>query len=361
MGIDLYESRTMGGVIDNVSKVNTFFKDTFFKKERVFATNTIEFDITQRGVKIAPFVAPRIGGKVLERGGYRTKMYKPPFVAPKKILTADDVANRSAGEPLYNGKTPSDRAIKLVSEDVKELNDSILLREEMMCVELLFDGQITVKGDGVDEVIKLGDINKTVLVGTNTWDNPNSNPINDLREKRLEVNKSGLSPNIVIMSSKVADLFSKNKNVKELLNLKNYDAGLIKPEILETGATYWGFINELGVHIYSFDGMYADYDNINPEYPNVRTTDADFIPVYKSIVPENTLLMANTNMNAEILYASITDLKLGNEAINKKRVVKVWEEDEPSVRQIKVMSKPLPVIHNMDTFAIMEVFVNEEV
>ena len=60
---------------------------------------------------------------------------------------------RLPGENLYSGKTPNMRAAEILGRDLAELDEYISRREEAMCSEALFSGKVTVKGDGVNEVL----------------------------------------------------------------------------------------------------------------------------------------------------------------------------------------------------------------
>ena len=66
--------------------------------------------------RLAPFVAPRKGGVTILRKGYTMERYTPPYIAPKRTLTADDLSKKGFGEArdildglgVFNGAVEAD-------------------------------------------------------------------------------------------------------------------------------------------------------------------------------------------------------------------------------------------------------------
>lgn len=108
----IYTPRTLGKLITRMPPVHTFFRDTLFKNRRTFPTKSVDVDFKKGSRALAPFVHPKVGGKVVPNSGYQTKTYTPVLLAPDKITTVDDLLNRSAGENPYSGRTPAERAVE---------------------------------------------------------------------------------------------------------------------------------------------------------------------------------------------------------------------------------------------------------
>ena len=89
MSVNLFDTRTMIEVVQEGRKDNpTVLRDTFFRTRKNYDTEWIDFDVVgKNGRKIAPFVHPKIGGKAVDRGSYRTMSYKAPEVAPEIVTT----------------------------------------------------------------------------------------------------------------------------------------------------------------------------------------------------------------------------------------------------------------------------------
>lgn len=337
MPIDLFETRTMLEAVKQMLPVRTFLKDTFFSNIRTFDTEHVDVDIVKGKRRMAPFVSPKQAGKVVERLGYRTNTYKAPMINPKLPTTAEQLQKRLAGESLYSGLSPDDRAAEQLGRDLAELDEMITRREEWMCAQALFQGRINVKGDGVDEVIDFQLTNKEVLAGADKWSDPTSDPLADLKRWRLAVIKaSGINPDIAIFASDVVDAFLAHSKIKEMLDLRLVDTGQINPQTLPNGATYIGRIAELGLNIYSYDEWYLDDDGIE-----------------KPMVPEKTLLMGSTNARFDLLYGAYIDQEMGT--FDLPRIPRSWVEKDPSVRWVQMISRPLPVPQQIDSLYVATV------
>ena len=58
--------------------------------------------------------------------------YTPPFVAPRRVLTLDELRKRGFGEALYSQLTPEQRQQTLILRDADELGELITNREEAL-------------------------------------------------------------------------------------------------------------------------------------------------------------------------------------------------------------------------------------
>src|SRR5512146_857506 len=101
MPIDLFDTRTMSEAVQIMKQPRTFLRDTFFTNHRTFVTEFVDIDVIVGKRRMAPFVSPKLAGKVMERAGYKTDTYTPPLVNPKFPTTAELLQKRAAGEPLY--------------------------------------------------------------------------------------------------------------------------------------------------------------------------------------------------------------------------------------------------------------------
>ena len=354
MAVDIYTPRFMIEMVKQIPPLRTFLKDTFFKQIKTFPTESVDFDVKKGGMAMAPFVHPRIGSTVLDRQGYRTETYKPPLVAPKRVLTTDDLDVRLPGEALYNGYHPDRRKAELLQDDLVELDNSITRREEWMCARVLFDAEIPIIGEGVNDVILFDFDNKIVVDAGKIWsDFVNAKPIDDLNNASDVVARSGYSANIAIGDSESMRALIRNKEVKELLDIKNFQMGVIEPKVLENGTTYYGFLPESNLYLYAYNATFADNDNENPDRPGVKPGDKGFIPKVYPMVPRGKVFVGPTKLPAKLLYGVIKDLQIGSHM--EPRVPKQWDQQEPSEKYVKISSRPLPCPQDLDTWAVLDV------
>jgi hypothetical protein len=345
MPVSLYDPRTMMGVVKSMPPVQTYLKDTFFKKVKPFDTKHVDVDFYKGKRKVAPFVHPRIGGKTVENSGYKTEIFTPALVAPDKITTTDDLMHRLPGESLYGGMSPDERAQIKFAEDLAELDEMITRREEVMCAQAIFTGQIPVIGEGLDQVIDFNFTNKETLSGTDLFSDPNSDPIGWLEKWHRQIQIKGhKNADVVVMAWDVVNEFINHPKVKDLLDTRNLNIGAVDFRELPNGVTYVGRITKLGLDIYQYNEWYLD-----------DWTDENN-PVEKPMVPDGTLAMLSTRAQYSMAYGAVTLIK--DESfitVEGPRVPDSWVQKKPAARFVQVSSKPLPIPHEVDSWFVAKV------
>lgn len=346
--VSIYDPRTMGKLVSRMPAVHTFFRSTFFKNEETFVTKNVDVDFKKGSRKVAPYVHRLIGGKTVPNTGYQTKTYTPPLVAPDKITTVDDLLTRQPGESIYSGRTPAERAVVKMQSDFIELREMITRREELMCTQSIFNGQIPIIGDGINEVIDFGFTNKEVITtAAKKWGVDTSDPLADLKRWHKQVQKTGfVNCNICVMADDVATAFVNHPKIQKLLDVKNYDLAVISPKQLPNGVTYVGTIHELGLDIYTYNEWYLD-DWTDPTAPEE-----------KPLVPDGTLALLSTNADYSMYYGAITlidDQSKEFYTVEGKYVPDTWTSRKPARRFLQLSSAPLAVPHDVDSWFVAKV------
>lgn len=349
--VSIYEPRTMMGVIRKLPPVHTFFRSTFFSREKTFVTKSVDMDYKKGARKLAPFVSREIGGKVVPNTGYTTETYTPPFIAPDRVTTIDDILDRQPGESLYSGRTPAQRAVIQMSEDFTDLREMILRREEWMCAQAMLTGKIVVLGEGVKDTIdfrftNLIDISKDAK---RKWKGGTAqNKYADLKAWHEKVQKEGFTNcNVCIMASDVVTEFLMDEQIRKLLDVKNYALAVIKPTQKENNVTYIGTIHELGLDLYQYNEWYVD-DWTDPANP-----------VELPMVPAGTLMMASTHAKYSMYYGAISILNQKTEkweTVAGKYVPDTFIKKRPDRRFLSLQSAPVPVPHEVDSWLVAKVF-----
>ena len=348
--VSIYEPRTMMGVIRKLPPVHTFFRSTFFSREKTFVTKSVDMDYKKGARKLAPFVSREIGGKVVPNTGYTTETYTPPFIAPDRVTTIDDILDRQPGESLYSGRTPAQRAVIQMSEDFTDLREMILRREEWMCAQAMLTGKIVVLGEGVKDTIdfrftNLIDISKDAK---RKWKGGTvQNKYADLKAWHEKVQKEGFTNcNVCIMASDVVTEFLVDEQIQKLLDVKNYALAVIKPTQKENNVTYIGTIHELGLDLYQYNEWYVD-DWTDPANP-----------VELPMVPAGTLMMASTHAKYSMYYGAISILNQRTEkweTVAGKYVPDTFIKKRPDRRFLSLQSAPVPVPHEVDSWITVKV------
>ena len=150
MPFNFYDTHTLLMAVQQLTPAATFLRDRYFPTNDasdIFATDDVLVEFRDGSKKLAPFVAPRKGGVTVLRAGYNMERYTPPFVAPRRVLTLDELRKRGFGEALYSQLTPEQRQQTLILRDADELGELITNREEAMAAEtMLTNGCVMPRG-----------------------------------------------------------------------------------------------------------------------------------------------------------------------------------------------------------------------
>ncbi|WP_404427298.1 major capsid protein [Ureibacillus chungkukjangi] len=344
-----YNTKTMLPAVQVMPHVPSFLRDTFFPRvnDKTFVTESVEFDYKKGRRKMAPFVAPRVGGVTVSREGFQTKSLKPLRIAPQRILTIDDISSRGLGENLYSQKTPAQRALDLLADDMVELGGEIDRREEWMAAQILFTGKVIAKGYAdntlttvIEEEIDYGFDGFETLSGLDMWTDEGSNPYEYLRNRRLDVlKKSGIAPNIAIFGEDAYKAWMQNPKVVALFDKLNITLGQIQPSVKSDQVTFVGKLPELNIEIYLYNDWYID-ENGN-ELP---------------FVPADKIVMGHTNLGGYV-FGAVTQLEQGGSYVTYEaaRVPKFWNELGNDAKMARLTSRPVPHPNNVDSWFVATV------
>ena len=92
--MDIYKTKVILQAVEQIKPVNTFLRTVFFPFSKTLLTEDVLIDSKKGKRKVAPFVAPRVGGVVVSREGYKTNKITAPRIAPERALTIDDISSR---------------------------------------------------------------------------------------------------------------------------------------------------------------------------------------------------------------------------------------------------------------------------
>ena len=92
------ETETLIAAVKKMYPVALFFKNRYFPDGQAFYSEKALVEMKKGGRTIAPFAIPAAGGIALEKQGYRTEYLEGPYIAPKMLITAGDLAKKAFGE-----------------------------------------------------------------------------------------------------------------------------------------------------------------------------------------------------------------------------------------------------------------------
>ena len=343
VSIDIFSTYTMLEMMALRIIPREFIRRTFWWRENHLAT-TKQFlvDIEKWGRGVATFVHPRREGKLVEAGLYETYLLEAPYIKEKTLTTAGEVMKRAAGEVVWSRQpmSPIEKAARKLGQDLAKLDDRFVRREELMCCEVIFYGQATAVGDGIDAVYdyRMEASHKIPLNGSDAWsDVDNSDPMNDIWEaQQLILRDGGTSPTHCIMGIEAAKNFLRNKKVIEQLDTRRIVLGQIDPVQLPSGATYLGRHNLAGVDIYCYNEWY---------------TDESGTPT--AMVPPKRVSIGSPNALLEFYYGPIEDYEaIEGGVFAVERYPDSWVQKEKG-RWLSLQSAPLPAMNEPNSFVII--------
>ena len=350
MTVSLFEPRTMMEMVNSEYRARSFLRDRYFSNKKTFNTATVDIDIKGPGKRsLAPFVNPRIGGTLDLRNGFKTSTYRPAFIAPYRVCTAEDAMQRLPGEQLYSGRSPNERAAAILAQDLNEMDKEITRTEEVMCAQALTTGKILIKGEGVDEYLDfwkdLSSAEKPAGTVSTLWTAAGADPLSDLRTAcRNIAQKSGLTPVEMIAGSKAIDALLKSlKGDNTALNSRRIDLGQIDPRELEDGVSYVGALRLPNLDIFTYDEYYYD----------VATGKE------KPMIPEDSVLIARRGVKTTRAYGLVDIINEANNThqfVEGDRVASSWlQRSNPAGRIVQLKSAPLMIVNEPLGFYILKV------
>lgn len=350
MTVSLFEPRTMMEMVNSEYRARSFLRDRYFSNKKTFNTATVDIDIKGPGKRsLAPFVNPRIGGTLDLRNGFKTSTYRPAFIAPYRVCTAEDAMQRLPGEQLYSGRSPNERAAAILAQDLNEMDKEITRTEEVMCAQALTTGKILIKGEGVDEYLDfwkdLSSAEKPAGTVSTLWTAAGADPLSDLRTAcRNIAQKSGLTPVEMIAGSKAIDALLKSlKGDNTALNSRRIDLGQIDPRELEDGVSYVGALRLPNLDIFTYDEYYYD----------VATGKE------KPMIPEDSVLIACRGVKTTRAYGLVDIINEANNThqfVEGDRVASSWlQRSNPAGRIVQLKSAPLMIVNEPLGFYILKV------
>ncbi|MGG4470040.1 major capsid protein [Paenibacillus alvei] len=346
MNLDLYKTTTMLPAVRKMNIPTSFLKRTFFPDGDTFVTDEVLLDFQKGKRKMAPFVAPRVGGITQEREGFKTEKYLAPKIAPQRIITIDDLVTRGLGENVISDKTPAQRQVDLLAKDIRELSDQIIRRQEWMCAQALRHGKIIMKGyidqrdtNYVEQVLDFGFTNKEVLEGTDRW-GQGGDIYEDLENWKLEVTKkTDAMVDMAILGRGALKAFRNDEKIQKYMDIRNMNNIEYKPQYRGDGVSYIGRIAELNLDIYTYDSWYIDDDKVLQPY-----------------IPEDTVILAKANLG-ETLYGAITQLEKNEQFVTYegKIIPRSWVDMNAEARMLRLASRPVPKPNDADEWFVAQV------
>ena len=347
MAIDFLNTYQLLQAVKEQPPMSTFLRDRYFPTNDatdIFATTKVLVEYKDGNRKVATFVSPRRGGITILRDGSKMREYEPPLLAPRRMLTIDDLKRRGFGEALMSDLTPEDREAAMTLNDIQELGDMITRREEVMAAETLINNKCTIKeyADDLTTVVREDEIkfydeatNPASYTPTTKWGTTGCDILGDIYAMIQMLAKRGLPANELLVAPDVAQLIIGDETIKKLFDINNYKLGTLEPIQEETGVSRLGIINVYGpeVTIYTVAGTYQDGDGTE-----------------KAFFPAGNVVLTSPAAGRTV-YGAVTQLEQmdGNfHTYAERRVPKYIADAVGNTRSATLSSAPLLIPNHMN-------------
>lgn len=359
MAIDIFSTASLIDAVKELTPATSFLRDRYFPTNDatdIFTTNDVLIDYKDGTKRAAPFVAPRKEGVTVLRDGYNTQRFTPPYIAPRRVLTLDDLTQRGFGEAIFSGLTAEERQSAFMLMDAEELSELITRREEAMSAEIMLTGGCVMKhiGDDVENPEEFEvryyseDSNPYIYSPSVSWDDESADPISDLYNMAAMLKKRSLAATDFVCAPDVAMALVENEKVQKYLDIHRYELGSVNPSELPNGAALVAVLNVFGTYIsvISYGETYTGDDG----------TDTAYIPAGYGVL--------TAPAAGRTLYGAVSQLEQETgefETHAERRVPKYVSSVENNSRTLTMKSRPLPIPKNKGAFISAElVFETEE-
>lgn len=352
MPFNFFETHNLLMAVEKLTPPTTFLRDRYFPTNDatdVFSTNDVLVEYKDGSKRVAPFVAPRKGGVTILRSGYEVQRFEPPFIAPRRMLTIDDLNKRGFGEALLSTLTPEQRQRALVLKDVQELSDMITRREEVMAAEVMQTNACVMKhiaddADVADEKhiqFYTGDSNPAQYTPSEVWAKDYVGIGADLAAMARLLTKRGLAASELVVGADAADAILGNAEIQKLLDINNYNAGRIDPATLGNGATHIATLNVKGrlINVICYDEEYTEGSET------------------KSYIDPKTVILT-APAAGRTLYGAVSQVEQADGLFHTytgKRVPKYLSNAEGNTRSLTLTACPLLIPNNKNPFIVAKV------
>ena len=329
MSVGTYDTHTLLGVVRKIPAPNLFWLNLCFGREVLFDTEYIDFDLVDKGRRLAPFVSPMAQGKPMRQDGYMTRRFKPAYIKPKDAVDPRRVIKRMPGEAYGGDMSPEARRNAAIADIVVTQRDMILRRLEWMAASAIIDNQVVISGEDYPSVtVDFGrPTNQTLaLLTTDAWDDTNKTDVlDDLDEWMIRMQRaSGYAPTHLIMGLDAWAVFREKQQVKDQLDTtrRGSQASLASMGNGEA-VQYRGTVGPLEVWTYA------------EIYESNSGTAVDMMD------PESIVLVNPAGVDGVRCFGAIMDAKNGYRPASMWP--KNWYSEDPAAEFVMTQSAPLMV------------------
>ena len=285
-------TKHIGKAVENRQPKASLFS-TFFAVSNVHGENIVKFDARDYTNGIAPFVEPTLDGKSIKMEGFATHILELPTMKPSKVLTSSDLNKKAFGQSEDNAITKNARARDLANAGVINNEDRIDVRLETMRADVLFNGSLTISGEGYDSTITFPrkSSHTVILPSGKHWDEAGQNAAGNIVSFLALLAQSGRTGTHIVGNQVTAQKLA--KLVETATDFRRVENGSLKFQsfLNVNGAIYYG--TYLGVEIWGYDATYTNESGVTV-----------------AAVPAKKIVMLSAVNNNEMSFGYASDIQL---------------------------------------------------
>lgn len=343
----IYDLVTLDGVQRQLKLAPRFWLEEFFKRQINFDTEWIMFDkVFEDTRKLAPFVVPNVAGRPGKLNGFESFRFKPAYSKQKDIVDYTMHMDRMAGEALGGDMTYDQRRDAVIAYLLQQQKDKILNTFNWLAARAVIDGKVIIKGEDYPET--LVDFRRhanltAVLSGAAAWDQTTADPLQDLKDMRIEANgQSGARIKRVTFGANAWELFTQRVDLKDILDTRYL--GVNSESITRINALTDGYPDSIeymgrlsGAQGQGTIECWVD----TTRYIDPETGDEEYY------LDQDTVCgVAPDSLGGTRCFGAIKDIRAGFRPM--EYFFKNWEEQDPSQEYLLTQSAPLMVPRNPD-------------
>ncbi|KAA8750104.1 major capsid protein [Paenibacillus sp. UASWS1643] len=341
---EILEIPTLIQTLESFPQDSSYLTDSFSTEGTKFETEEVEIRTKKGNRPLAPYVSELLPGKVIARGKWSAKTFKPAMLRPSRIISKHDLKVAGVNETLINPKSPAERYEDLIIQDLADLKASIHRRKVQQLAQIMFTGKTEQIGEGVSQILDWEFENIEILSGTSSFADDSFDVVGYLTQKKLDVMKgSGLSTRKVLATFEVAQRIVTHPTLLALIDAKKetLDVGNLNQQVdgLPNGVIYHGYLRQAALHIWSYTNSYTDEAGNEVDY-----------------IPEGTLAMLPDGEPFRFDYGAIEVMDdEGNvKYADTDMYPQVFTQKRPIKRELELLSKPLCIPENVNGWYVVK-------
>ncbi|HBB4141738.1 major capsid protein [Escherichia coli] len=299
--MSMYTTAQLLAANEQKFKFDPLFLCLFFRESYPFTTEKVYLSQIPGLVNMALYVSPIVSGEVIRSRGGSTSEFTPGYVKPKHEVNPQMTLRRLPDEDPQNLADPAYRRRRIIMQNMRDEELAIAQVEEMQAVSAVLKGKYTMTGEA------------------------------------YALNASGVV-NIIVFDPKGWALFRSFKAVKEKLDTRRGSNSELETAVKDLGkaVSYKGMYGDVAIVVYS--GQYVENG------------------VKKNFLPDNTMVLGNTQARGLRTYGCIQDADAQREGINASaRYPKNWvTTGDPAREFTMIQSAPLMLLADPDAFVSVQ-------